>query len=424
MQGAEVILRTAAAAGVDVCFVNPGTTELPLVVALEKVAEIRPILGLFEGVLAGAADGYARIAGRPALVVVHQGPSLGNAVANLHNARRARSPVVALVGEQPSWHRAADAPLATDVEGLARVVASFTRVSSAALDVGEDTADAIAAALGPPGQVATLILPADCQWGASQLPVTPRPPRRLPAVDDARVREAAIALRAGRASLILGGDALSADALVAAARIASATGAKLFAETFPARLASGRELPSLTRLPYGGELAAATFADVSTAVLAGAATPVAFFGHEGGASRLLPAATRVVSLASPLEDVAAALAALADELGAAPFVASAIAPPPRPSGRLAPRTLVAALAHLLPEDAIVVDEGVSIAGALLAVAAGRASTRLPRAHRRRVRSGSRVRGRRRDRRARSHRRRPRRRRQRPVRPASALDPGA
>ncbi|HVY46322.1 MAG TPA: thiamine pyrophosphate-binding protein, partial [Minicystis sp.] len=179
MNGAEVLLRTAAKAGVDVCFVNPGTTELPIVAALEAVA-LRAVLALAEGVVAGAADGYGRLAGRPALTLTHQGPSFANALANLHNARRARSPVVNVVGDQPTWHRPFDPPLTTDVLALAKTVSGFARATRGAADVGRDLADAIAAASGPPGDVATLVVPADAQWGEGGAVGEPRARRALP----------------------------------------------------------------------------------------------------------------------------------------------------------------------------------------------------------------------------------------------------
>ena len=125
MNGAESLIRTAIAAGVEVCFANPGTTEMPLVLAIDAIPGIRAILGLFEGVCTGAADGYARMAGKPAFTLLHMGPGFANGIANLHNARRARSPVVNLIGDHATWHLEADAPLTSDIVSLARPVSSW-----------------------------------------------------------------------------------------------------------------------------------------------------------------------------------------------------------------------------------------------------------------------------------------------------------
>src|SRR6266480_6017306 len=179
MTGAEAVLQTAAAAGIEVCFANPGTTEMALVNALDRVPSVRAVLGLFEGVCSGAADGYARMAGKPAMTLLHLGPGLANALANLHNARRARSPVVNLVGDQATWHRDADAPLTSDIVSLARPVSRWVRESREAAGLAQDAAEAIAAAQEAPGGIATLILPADCQAGAVPGPARDRKSTRL-----------------------------------------------------------------------------------------------------------------------------------------------------------------------------------------------------------------------------------------------------
>src|SRR5213082_1858792 len=206
MTGAEAVLQTAAAAGVEVCFANPGTTEMALVNALDRMPSVRAVLGLFEGVCSGAADGYARMGGRPALTLLHLGPGLSNALANLHNARRARSPVVNLVGDQATWHRAADAPLTSDIVSLARPVSRWVRESRSAATVAQDAAEAIAAAQEPPGGVATLILPSDCQAAEAPGPVKPiavAPARRVSA--DTVERVAARLRGREKAALFLGG---------------------------------------------------------------------------------------------------------------------------------------------------------------------------------------------------------------------------
>jgi acetolactate synthase-1/2/3 large subunit len=358
MDGAEALLRTARAAGVELCLANPGTTEMPLVTALDRVDGLRAVLGLFEGVCTGAADGYGRMAGRPALTLLHLGPGLANGIANLHNARRARTPVVNLVGDHATWHLAADAPLASDVESLAHPVSGFVRTSKAASELAADGAAAIAAALGPPGRVATLIVPADCQWEEAAGPVRPLPPRAPAAVSEAALAAAAEAVTSGRpALLLLGGRALSEAGLRAAATLAASTGARFASETFFARLERGAGLPLPERLPYFPEQATAFLGAFERLILVGTREPVAFFAYPGLPSRPAPPGLRVDVLAEPGEDEEGALAALAERVGARG--APPLAPRPAPgvaSGALDGATLGATLAALQPEGAVVVDE--------------------------------------------------------------------
>jgi len=360
MNGAESLVATARAAGIELCFANPGTTEMPLVTALDAVGGLRSVLGLFEGVCTGAADGYARMAGSPALVLLHLGPGLANGLANLHNAKRARSPVVVVVGDHASWHLAADAPLASDVAAVAAPFSRWVRRARSSRELAGDFGAALAAALGPPGGVSTLVAPADAQWEPADGPARPARPAPERGIGD-RVEATAQRLRAARApALFLGGDALAGAGLRAAARVAAATGAALCCETFPARLERGRGLPRVARLPYFPEQAVESLAAFDTLVLAGAPEPVAFFGYPDGPSRLAGPAS-LAPLAGPEHDAAGALAALADALGApvAPPVADA-APTPAPrAGALDPASLGAVLAALQPEGAIVVDESIS-----------------------------------------------------------------
>src|SRR5436190_6917844 len=167
MHGAESLVRTLVGGGVDVCFANPGTSEMHFVAALDRVDGMRCVLGLFEGVVTGAADGYYRMKGTPASTLMHLGPGLGNGIANLHNAKKASSGIVNIVGQHATYHIDFNAPLTADIEGLARPVSSWVRTSPNAKAVARDGADAIAAARQTPGQIATLILPADTAWGAA-----------------------------------------------------------------------------------------------------------------------------------------------------------------------------------------------------------------------------------------------------------------
>jgi acetolactate synthase-1/2/3 large subunit len=359
--GAELLLRTAAAAGVEVCFANPGTTELGLVNALDAVPAVRPVLCQFEGVCSGAADGFGRMRDLPALALFHLGPGLSNGLANLHNARRARTPLVALVGGHATWHDALDAPLASDIETLARPVSRFVRTSSSAGALGRDAADALAAAMAAERGVATLVVPSDCQAGDAPGPVPKVAPAAEARVPADRVAGVAAALRAGGPSaLFLGGRALRERGILAAARAAGQAGARHVSECFPARMERGAGLPPVERIPYFPERAAAALAGLGTLVLAGAPEPVAFFGYPGQPSRFTPAGCELRVLASPGEDVEAALEDLAEALGAPPRAAPAEArrgdEPAVPDGPLTPAAVSALVARMQPEHAIVVDE--------------------------------------------------------------------
>ena len=360
MNGAESLLRTLAGAGVEVCFANPGTTEMPLVQALEGVGAIRPVLGTFEGVCSGAADGYARMLGRPALTLFHLGPGFANAISNLHNARRARSPVVNLVGDHATWHRDADAPLASDIVSLARPVSCWVRSSVSSGQLAADGAQAVAAACSAPGGIATLIVPADAQWGEASGPAPAVPPRAPRPVSADHVDEVAAALRVSRSgALCLGAAGLSVRGQWAAARIAARTGCKVLGEVFPARMERGAGLPRIDRMPYFPERVSAVLGGADLLVLAGATEPVSFFGYPGVPSRLTPDGCNLATLAEPGDDVEAALLALADALDA-PAASAALAFPAKtpvaPEGKLTPEAVGAVLALLQPEGAIIVDE--------------------------------------------------------------------
>jgi acetolactate synthase-1/2/3 large subunit len=361
VNGARALLSTLVGAGVDVCFANPGTSEMHFVAALDDVPEMRAILTLFEGVATGAADGYARVSGRPAATLLHLGPGLGNGLANLHNARRARSPLVNIVGDHATYHARFDAPLESDIASLARPVSGWYRVTARADDVGVDAADAVAAAYGPPGQVATLVLPADASWSPSEVGPSPARRRALPPeVASDMVEGVAQVLRSDqRAALLLGGSALRARGLRAASRVSGATGAPLLAETFPANLERGAGVPAVERLGYLAEFAQAQLDGVQHLILVDAKSPVSFFAYPGRPSDLIPPGCTVHVLARTGEDAPGALEALADRVGADQTSVTPVPAwrPDRPAGTLTSETLGAAIAATLPEHAIVVDEG-------------------------------------------------------------------
>ncbi|MCX7960351.1 MAG: acetolactate synthase large subunit [Burkholderiales bacterium] len=366
MDGAESLARTLVACGVEVCFANPGTSEMHFVAALDRVPGVRAVLGLAEAAVAGFADGYARMAGRPAATLFHCGPGLANGLANLHNARRAHTPVVNIVGDQATHHRPHDPPLTADTEALARTVSCWVRTSLRSEDVGEDAARAVQAALAPPGGVATLVLPADCAWGEGGRPAAAlaAPARRMPAPE--ALREAALALRSGeRAMLLLSGPALTERGLRAAARIAQATGAELRTPTQVPRMARGRGRPPVDRIPYVVDAALKVLEGVRHLVLAGARPPVGFFAYPGKPSTLWPADCALHRLAGPAEDVVGALEALADELAAPPEPTfPALAKPEPQRGPFRADAFGPTLAALLPEDAIVAEDAVTSGRAL------------------------------------------------------------
>jgi acetolactate synthase I/II/III large subunit len=377
VNGAQSLLRTLVDCGVDTCFMNPGTSEMHFVAALDSVPEMHSVLALFEGVATGACDGYARMSGAPAAALLHLGPGLGNGLANLHNARRGRVPVVVIVGDHATYHKQYDAPLESDIETVARNVSTFVRRSVKTGELGSDAAEAVAAAIGPPGQVSTLILPADVSWADGGVPVAGLPRSTLPSsIDGSRVAAAAAALRGSRpVGILIGGRACLAESLSAIGHVASATGARLFSETFVTRMRRGAGVVAPERLAYFGEMAAAQLQGLAHLILVDARPPVSFFAYPGQPSQLVPEGCQVHTLADAADDVPAAIEALAASLvltrvgttGAGGTPRSGVARPGLPTGPLTAQAAAAVVGALLPEEAIVSDEantsGLFLAGA-------------------------------------------------------------
>jgi acetolactate synthase-1/2/3 large subunit len=363
MNGAESLVRTLIASGVNLCFTNPGTSEMHFVAALDKVEGMRCVLGLFEGVVTGAADGYYRMTGHPAATLLHLGPGLGNGLANLHNAKKARSGIVNIVGEHASYHIAHDAPLTSDIEGVALAMSDWVKTSTSSQAVAADGALAVEAARTAPGQIATLILPADTAWNAAGDVVTARAPQPRSAAAPGAVKAAAESLRRdGPSALLLGGIGVRARALELAGRIAAKTGCSLIGEYNSARIERGAGRIIANRVPYMVDAALAMLEDLRRIVLAGARPPVGFFAYPGKPSRLAPAECAFTKLAGVEEDIEAALEALALELGALalpPAHVARLAPPALPDGKITLDGIAAVLGGLIPENAIVVDEAVS-----------------------------------------------------------------
>ena len=361
MNGAESLVHTLLNSGVDTCFCNPGTSEMHFVAALDRVPGMRCVLGLFEGVVTGAADGYARMAGKPAATLLHCGPGLANGLANLHNARRAQTPIVNIVGDQATYHRPNDAPLTADTEGWARGASAWVRTATSSATVGADAAVAVQAARTHPGQIATLILPSDTSWDeggvvAEALPVPPKPRS-----DPAQVRKAADILRRGLPTLIvLGGEAVRAEALENAQRIAAATGARLIAQGANARISRGRGRVPVDRIPYVVDTAVKALAGTRHVILCGLRKPVTFFAYPDKPttpSRRTPTSTcsRAPTRTRPRRSPGW-------PTNWAPRAPPSPIPGPRPEparGKLTPESVAATLSALLPEQAVVTDEAVT-----------------------------------------------------------------
>jgi len=374
MNGAEIMAKTAVAAGIEICFSNPGTTELPLVAALDSMPGIRAVLGLFEGVCTGAADGYGRMSDKPGMILLHLGPGLSNGLANLHNAKRARTPVLNVIGEHASWHRASDAPLTMDIEALARTVSGWQRTCESTATLSRDTADAIAAAMK--GQISTLIVPQDHQWAECKDAAIGVPQLSFEEIDKTSIDEAARLLRThGKSLLLLGGTALRKAGLQAAARIKAAAGCDFLSERVFSRMERGPGVPFVHRLPYFPEHAVAALSKYDLIVLAGAKEPVAFFGYKDMPSRLLTAKQTAFSIGGENRNLPEVLERLADALDAPLYSALETGSHAKagrhdlPSGPLTAEKASMVLAMLQPEEAIIVDEsvtsGASYTGSLL-----------------------------------------------------------
>lgn len=365
MNGAQFVCEALLQSGINICFANPGTSEMHFVAALDSKPQMRCVLGLFEGVVTGAADGYARMAGKPAATLLHLGSGLSNASANLHNAKRAHTPMVNIVGDHARHHLAYDAPLTSDIRSLATAVSNSVVTIAAPETVAQDMHRGISAALHPEKGISTIILPADVAWsdvpeGCEPLPLSDASCHAVS--DDALVR-AADALQRPNAVLLLGGRALTGAALSIANTIAHHTGATLLAETSNSRMRRGRGTARIDKLPYPVDAAIERLRPVRELVLAGSRSPVAFFAYPGKPSDLLPENCKRTVLATPFEDVEDALKRLMAHLGIQRVLEPAVEAqpllPPANDQPLDADSVCRAIAALLPDDAIVTDEGLT-----------------------------------------------------------------
>ena len=375
MNGADALIKTAVDCGIEICFANPGTTELPIVDALDRITGIKAVLGLFEGVCTGAADGFGRMKGKPAMTLLHLGPGLANGIANLHNARRAHTPLVNIIGEHATWHRPMDPPLAMDIEGLAKTVSGWVRTTASAQELPGDMAEAVRAASS--GCIASLIVPHDHQWDDCKTQTPPPLGSPFDPIDPKEIEAATRLLKTGKkTALILGSRALRTEGLDMAARIRGLIGCDLLAETFPSVMEQGIGLPVVKRLRTSFSAAEAMLADYDGVVLAGAKDPVTFFGYQGVRSRILRADQQETAIGTGRQDLLEALASLADSLkgkgrgAGAPTNSVQSNRPSVPEGALTPAAVCQTLAALQPEGAIIVDEGLTTSGKYYSMAAG------------------------------------------------------
>ena len=360
MNGARALIETLTNCGVELCLANPGTSEMHLVQALDQVPGMRSVLALFEGVCTGAADGYARMAGKPAATLLHLGPGLANGIANLHNARKAGSPIINLVGNHPQFHMGFDAPLTSDIDTLARNFSSWIKSCSTADTLAQDGAEAFTATLratpASQGQIATLILGADAAWGESPGPARPNGIPRRATVDSNNVEHVARILESGEPCvMILEHDAAKAASVEWAGRIAAKTGCRIMSGTFPARIDGGAGTVELERMPYFPEHILASFAGVRHLILVGGQTPASFFAYRTTPSRLVPEGCEVHTLARIEEDACNALEQLAERVGARQTEARRFnaARPPLPGADMNTRNIIQTIAATLPENVIV-----------------------------------------------------------------------
>ncbi|MBV1927058.1 MAG: acetolactate synthase large subunit [Rhodobacteraceae bacterium] len=376
MNGAESLVKSLINSGVDICFTNPGTSEMHFVAALDHVPGMRSVLALFEGVATGAADGYYRMSGKPACTLLHLGPGLANGLANLHNAKKAGSGVVNIVGEHAATHLALDAPLTSDIEGLARPMSHWVHSSVSAKDVGADGARAVQKARLAPGQIATLILPSDTAWNE---PGEVAEPIKAPAratIDAALLKQVAANFGGPDTLLLLGGAALTAENLQIAGRIAAKTGCAIMSEWANARLERGAGRVKIARVPYPIDQALEALAPFAKIVLIGARAPIGFFAYPDKPAKLTRDGAEIVELADTSQDLTGALVALCQSLGATNTPPADVADPhsgARPTGPTDAEGIAAVLAGTIPENAIVVDESITTGRAFFPATAGAAA---------------------------------------------------
>lgn len=359
MNGAQSLIGTLVRSDVNVCFTNPGTSEMHFVAALDHVPQMRAVLVLFEGVATGAADGYARMLDKPAANLLHLGPGLANGLANLHNAKKARSPVVNIIGDHATYHQRFETPLTSDVQAFATPVSHWVKSSPNGSAVGHDAAEAVRVANSSGGQIASLLLPADASWGSAdgygvyRTPITSAlPPKE--AIDSA----ATLLGNGKKTVMLLSSKAMRAEGSKVACCIAEKTGCGVYAETFNARLEGGAGRFKIARLPYFPEQVAEVLEGTEQIIIVGAQTPVSFFAYPEIPNYLVPEGCSVDVLSTPIEDSVAALHALAEAVNTSNYADGErkLSRPDLHTGNSSALAVWAALAHYMPDEAIIVDE--------------------------------------------------------------------
>lgn len=368
MNGAESLVHTLADSGVEICFGNPGTSEMHFVAALDREPKIRGVLCLFEGVAAGAADGYARMTGKPAACLLHLGPGFANAISFLHNARKGHQPIVNIVGDHATSHsRYAQAPLSSDIMAICGSVSDWLHRCKSAAEVAGDGARLVQAARAAPGKIATLVLPADAAWSEASGPAPPLPVAAPGKVDSAVIDRIAAALKNGKkTALLLRGACLQSAGIEAAGRIAQRSGARLLHDYFTPRLTRGEGLSEVERIPYFAEEIVLFLKGLEQIVLVGAAPPVTFFACPGKPSWVTPEGCELLTLAEPHQDMTGALQAVADTLGARQpgRIVTRMMPDTPQHGALDAGSIGAIMARLMPDNAILCDDSISCGGGL------------------------------------------------------------
>ena len=373
VNGAESLVAALSDAGVEICFANPGTSEMHFLAALEN-PRLRSVLCLFEGIATGAADGWYRMRRHPAATLLHLGPGLANGLANIHNARKAGSGMVNIVGDHSSVHLQYDAPLTSDIEGLARPLSHWVRRADSPGSVAGDATAAVAQARLKPGRVATLILPGETSWGDAGEPRLWHPAAIEPkAPAAARVEQVARVLRSGEPALVVfGGDATRGSALAAAGRVAAHTQCRIATQFFTARLERGAGRTTIERIPYYVPAALEFLKGFKHIITVETGEPIAFFHYPGKPSLLKPEGCVVHPLVMPDEDSVAGLEMLLDALGAGK--AAAVLQPrvdiAAPTGKLDPKSIAQALGAALPENAVLVDESLTTGRETFGITAG------------------------------------------------------
>lgn len=365
INGAESLLRSLIKQGVEVCFTNPGTSEMHMVAAIGKTDEMRSVLALFEGVCTGAADGYGRMAGKPACTLLHLGPGLSNGSANLHNAKKANTPILNLIGDHATYHKKFDAPLNSDIEGLSAPVSHWTKTVSTAAELPIEAVNAVGVTNSGAGKIATLIVPADCAWDESAEIDNLAEAAAPEIVADEKIEAAVQLLQNGKPTVILmNNSGLTEEALQLADKVSQATGARLFCDTFTGRVPRGEGRVAVERLGYFAEQAEEQLAGVEQFIMVGTKAPVAFFAYPGKASEFYPADSKRLVLADVDDDASDALQRLTVALSCVenePRLIS-LQKPAVGADELSPRTIGMTFANMLPTDAIVVDEGATSGG--------------------------------------------------------------